>query len=80
MENIKDILHELRCDIACIPRTEDNKEEIKNATQTLQKAWELFKEFDFLPCVSKRTICKECQSKAIIDMMRYAENDGLYDC
>lgn len=67
MEKIKDILHELRCDIACIPRTEGNKEELKNATQTLQKAWELVKECDFLPCVSRSTLKQKIQ-------------DGLLDC
>ena len=41
MKELKDILHELRCDIACIPITEENKKEIKQATKTLRKVWDL---------------------------------------
>ena len=67
MENIKELLQELRCDIACIPRTEDNKEEIKNATQTLQKAWDLVSESDFLPCVSELVSFAEWYNEAYMN-------------
>ena len=60
MKNIKELLHELRCDIACIPRTEDNKEEIKNATQTLQMVWDLVSESDSLPCVNDSHFTEFC--------------------
>jgi hypothetical protein len=39
MEEIKDLLHELRCDIAAIPSTDDNRIEIDNALDTLDKIY-----------------------------------------
>ena len=41
LKELKNILHELRCDIDCIPKTEDNKVEIKNVNETFLKAWNL---------------------------------------
>ena len=29
--------------------------------------------------INNSTICKECQKKAIIEMMRYAEENDMYD-
>lgn len=39
MDKLKDLLHELKCDIAAIPENEENKTEIENAQETLNKAW-----------------------------------------
>lgn len=40
MDKLKDLLHELKCDIVAIPKNEENKIEIENAQDTLCKAWE----------------------------------------
>ena len=40
-EELKNLLHELRCDIEAIPITDDNKEEIKNTLKTLKRAWDV---------------------------------------
>jgi hypothetical protein len=39
MDTLKDLLHELRCDITAIPENDENKIEIENAQETLSKAW-----------------------------------------
>lgn len=39
MDKLKDLLHELRCDIAAIPVNKENNTEIKNAQETLAKAF-----------------------------------------
>lgn len=73
MDKLKDLLHELRCDIAAIPRSEENKTEIENAQETLNKAWtELLRlynvvgrsgqlcQFERDERTSSTTICKHC--------------------
>lgn len=64
MNELKYLLHELRCDIAAIPVTEDNKTEIDNTNETLQRAWD---KVLFLSGVSnaKRTFCFNCKHDEI---------------
>jgi len=70
MDELKNLLHELRCDIAVIQKTEDNKLELNGANETLKKAW---KELSRLYGVSNHAICDDWIHKE-----RVMQNDDNY--
>jgi hypothetical protein len=47
--------------------------------QAMEEYAELVKNHGVSHHVIDRTICKECQKKAIIDMMKDAEENDMYD-
>ena len=58
------------------PESKEKLEELLRYTKELQ---ELVKNHGVSHHVIDRTICKECQKKAIIDMMKDAEENDMYD-
>lgn len=70
MNELKNLLHELRCDIAVIPKTKNNKLELNDANETLKKAWnELLRLYG----VSNHVICEDW-----IHEERVKQNDDNY--